>query len=171
MDSIWSPWNLCLPCGFHLESMGEGKVHVVVPEAAEGRGMRIRKETEYVKLLKAGSGTTGTRTGEVLPRGMRPRTSIVEDDGKEVEDQASVVDYGLEVDYAMATVVENAKGLQPTYEEARRRPDWPKWQEAIQKELSSLEKTGTWRLVKRPPGAKWLTVDGFCVSRRMLQGK
>ena len=47
------------------------------------------------------------------------------------------------------------------YQEARKRPDWPKWEEAIQKELESLKKTGTWELVKRPPGAnivksKWV---------------
>ena len=40
-------------------------------------------------------------------------------------------------------------GLEPTYEEACKRPDWPKWEEAIQKELVSLEKMGTWH--KRPP--------------------
>ena len=48
----------------------------------------------------------------------------------------------------MASVVENAEGLTPTYEEARKRPDWPKWDEAIKKELNSLEKMGTWHLVK-----------------------
>src|ERR1700678_3049794 len=53
----------------------------------------------------------------------------------------------------MATVVESAVGLEPMYEEARKRPDWPKWEEAIQKELTSLEKTGTWHWAKRPPGA------------------
>ena len=39
----------------------------------------------------------------------------------------------------MVTVVESAVGLEPMYEEARKRPDWPKWEEAIQKELVSLE--------------------------------
>lgn len=34
-------------------------------------------------------------------------------------------------DYAMATVIESAEGLMPTYDEARKRPDWPKWEEAI----------------------------------------
>jgi hypothetical protein len=127
---------------------------IVVPEAAEGRGMCIRKETEYVKLLKAGSGVTGTRTGGVLPRGMRTGTSTIGDDDR-VAEHVSVVDYhdGSETDYAMAAVVENAEGLQPMYEEARKYPDWPGWQELIQMELDSLEKTGTWHLVKQPPGA------------------
>ena len=50
----------------------------------------------------------------------------------------------------MATVVESTEGSMPTYKEAKRHPDWPKWQEAIRKELDGLEKMGTWKLVKRP---------------------
>ena len=46
----------------------------------------------------------------------------------------------------MATVVKNAEGLQPTYEEAQKRPDWPEWEEAIQKELTTLKEMGTYRL-------------------------
>ena len=53
----------------------------------------------------------------------------------------------------MATVVESAEALMPTYEEAHKRPDWPKWDKAIQKELDNLEKCGTWELIKRPSGA------------------
>ena len=53
----------------------------------------------------------------------------------------------------MAMVIESAEGLTPTYEEARKRPDWPKWEGAIQTELRNLERSGTWRLVKRPPDA------------------
>ena len=133
-----------------------------VAETIEGRGKRIRKETEYVRLLKDGLGVTGSRTGEVLPRGMRPGSSIAADDGGGVE-HAGVVDCESGIDYAMATVLESVEGLQPTYEEARKRPDWPKWQEAIKVELNSLEKTGTWRLVKRPPNTN--VVDSRWVLR------
>jgi transposase InsO family protein len=133
-----------------------------VAKPIEGRGQRIRKETEYVRLLKEGTGVTGNRGGGVLPRGMRPGTSVVGSDGDDV-DHATAVDCEVNVEYAMVTVVESAEGLQPTYEEARKRPDWPKWQEAIQKELDTLEKTGTYRLVKRPPGAN--IVDSRWVLR------
>lgn len=51
----------------------------------------------------------------------------------------------------MASVIGGMEGLEPTCAEARRRPDWPKWEEAIRKELKGLEASGTWRLVKRPP--------------------
>jgi len=51
----------------------------------------------------------------------------------------------------------------PTYEEARRCPDWPKWDEAIQKELGSLKKSGTWEIVEHPKGAN--VVDNRWVLR------
>ena len=54
----------------------------------------------------------------------------------------------LEIDHAMATVVESGEGLTPTYEEACKCSDWPKWQGAIQKELKSLKQTHTWHLVE-----------------------
>ena len=98
-----------------------------VPEVVEGRGKRIRKETEYVRMLREGSGTTGGRTGETLPRGMQSGTVPVTADTQRTE-YATSVSLEPELDHAMAAVVE---GLEPTFEEAKRRPDWPKWQEAI----------------------------------------
>ena len=44
----------------------------------------------------------------------------------------------------------DAECIEPTYAEAKKRPDWPKWQEAIQAELDSLVANGTWRVVPRP---------------------
>jgi hypothetical protein len=54
-------------------------------------------------------------------------------------------------DFAMAAVTEGAEGLMPEYAEAKRCPDWPRWQEAIKDEICTLEANGTWELVKRPP--------------------
>ena len=111
----------------------------------QGRGKCIRKETQYVRMLKDGSGVTGSKKGRVLPRGMQFGTVVVDESNTGLDES--------EIDHAMAAVVENVEGLTPTYEEARKRPDWPKWDKAIQIELKSLEKTGTWRLVERPPEA------------------
>jgi hypothetical protein len=110
---------------------------------AEGRGKRFRKETEYVRMLKDGTAVTGSRG--ILPKGMRPGSSIEE-----------VADYTSESaveEFAMASVIESADGTMPTYEEARRRPDWPKWEMAINIELENLKASGTWELVERPSGA------------------
>ena len=83
-------------------------------------------------------GITGTPQGgggNLLPKGI-PESS----------DAA-----GLTVeDFAMATVMASAEGIEPTYEEARRQSDWPRWHEAIQIELSNLKTSGTWELTKQP---------------------
>ena len=88
----------------------------------------------------------GGKTSGVLPRGMQQGTPIAAAGGSD-PGQAT------EVDYAMATVIESVEGLTPTYEEARKRPDWPKWEVAIQTELSNLEKSRTWCLVEQPRDA------------------
>jgi len=66
-------------------------------------------------------------------------------------------------DFAMASVTEASEGIMPSYEEAQKRPDWPKWQEAIKAELASLEANGTWELIERPSGAN--VVDSKWVLR------
>ena len=44
-----------------------------------------------------------------------------------------------------------AEGLEPmTVDEAKTRPDWPKWEEAINAELKSLEDAHTWNVVEHP---------------------
>ena len=102
-------------------------------------------------MLKHSSGITGERSRlgvqRILLAGMRGMSENVE---------SSVAE-----EYAMATVIESAEGLMPSYEEVCKRSDWPKWEEAIQKELSMLKKSGTWKLTKRPPeanvvGCKWV---------------
>ena len=118
---------------------------VETPDPVGGRGMRIRKDSEYVRMLKDGTATTGQKS--ILPKGMQ-------------ENPAKVIDETIE-EHAMASVIEGTEGSMPTYEEALKRPDWPKWEEAISKELGSLKASGTWELVERPPGAnvvgsKWV---------------
>jgi hypothetical protein len=36
--------------------------------------------------------------------------------------------------------------------EAKKSPEWPKWEEAIHVELDQLRKMGTWQLIDKPPG-------------------
>jgi Reverse transcriptase (RNA-dependent DNA polymerase) len=56
----------------------------------------------------------------------------------------------------------DAEALEPrTLAEAKRRPDWPLWEKAIQDELAMLKAAGTWRLEEAPAGAnvigsKWV---------------
>ena len=66
-----------------------------------------------------------------------------------------------EEDWGMAVMMDAAEDLNPTYEEAKRQSDWPKWEEAIRAELRSLEANKTWSVVERPKDAnvvssKWV---------------
>ena len=67
-------------------------------------------------MLKEGSGVTGERSRlgvqRILPAGMRGIPGNVE---------SSVAE-----EYAMATVIESAECLMPSYEEVHKRSDWPK---------------------------------------------
>ena len=48
-----------------------------------------------------------------------------------------------------------------TLREARARPDWPLWKEAMDREMATLDQAGTWRTIERPAGknvvgSKWV---------------
>lgn len=64
--------------------------------------------------------------------------------------------------YALVTETSDAEGLEPrSLAEAKRRADWPLWENAIKEELAMLEKAGTWELIEAPQnanviGSKWV---------------
>ena len=64
--------------------------------------------------------------------------------------------------FAMVAATADVEGTDSTsVEEARSRSDWSKWEEAMQKELDTLEKARTWTVVECPPninviGCKWV---------------
>ena len=49
----------------------------------------------------------------------------------------------MTIELAMAAVMGEVECIEPTYQEAKKHPDWPKWQEAIQAELEFLVANGT----------------------------
>ena len=121
------------------------------PDPVEGRGKCIRKESEYVRMLKDGSAITGQGSKNILPKGMQLASTI------------TAVNENVEAEHAMATIIESAEGSMPTHEEALKSPDWPKWEDAINKGLDNLKRFGTWEMVKRPPNAN--VVDSKWVLR------
>ncbi|OJT10146.1 Retrovirus-related Pol polyprotein from transposon TNT 1-94 [Trametes pubescens] len=55
---------------------------------------------------------------------------------------------------AMAAQMAEVEGLDPrSLAEAKRRPEWPCWEEAMEEELHALEAHKMWHLEKPPPGA------------------
>ncbi|KAJ3559907.1 hypothetical protein NM688_g59 [Phlebia brevispora] len=74
------------------------------------------------------------------------------------------------LNFAMAAVICDAARLElMSLEAAWKRDDWPMWQDAMQKELDSLEKAGTWELVEKLEGkniigCKWVYHLKFTVD-------
>jgi hypothetical protein len=68
--------------------------------------------------------------------------------------------HGME--FVFVTETADAEALEPhMLAEAKRRPDWPSWEKAIEEELATLKAAGTWKLEDTPPGAniigsKWV---------------
>jgi Reverse transcriptase (RNA-dependent DNA polymerase) len=82
---------------------------------------------------------------------------------------------GLE--HALAAEVADMEAMEPhMLAEAKRRPDWPLWEKAIEEELATLKAAGTWRLEEAPPGAniigsKWVFKAKKDAARNIVRYK
>ena len=78
---------------------------------------------------------------------------------------------------ALAAEIADAEVLEPrNLAEAKRRPDWPLWEQAISEELTTLCKAGTWKLEAPPPranviGSKWVFKAKKDASGKVVQYK
>lgn len=150
-------------------------IEPIQPEVAEqetgGRGKRIRKESGYVRRIREGEGrsTNWRNRDPAIPKGIQ----LLPGQPEELRENAEMANEKdiEEEDWAMAAVMDMAEYLNPSYEEAKRRPDWPKWQEAIKAELESLEKNGTWSTVKCPKGANVVSCKWVLRIKKNAAGK
>jgi len=55
--------------------------------------------------------------------------------------------------------------------DAKKSADWPKWEKAVQIELTQLQQMGTWRLVEKPPDAIPLANKWTFVRKRNKAGE
>ncbi len=55
--------------------------------------------------------------------------------------------------------------------DAKKSPDWPEWEKAIQIELTQLQQMGTWRLVEKLPDAILIANKWTFVKKRNKAGK
>ena len=68
----------------------------------------------------------------------------------------------LDEEMAMLTETAEAEALEPaSLAEAKRRPDWPNWEQVLAEALTTLHEAGTWEIVEPPPGvnivgSKWV---------------
>ena len=106
-------------------------------------------ESSYLQMLRQGNGTHDGKSGKsIIPKGIQ--TAVV----KGIESRDTVIAWELDDEnavFALLTGNAEAEGLEPmTIEEAKMRPDWPRWEEAINTELKSLDNAHTWNVVNRP---------------------
>ena len=63
-----------------------------------------------------------------------------------------------------------------TLKEAKRSPEWPEWEKAIQTELNTLKQMGTWEMVdapkdRKPVTSKWVFVKKYDKDRNLQKYK
>ena len=116
----------------------------------EGRPKRVRRESAAVKRLHSGEGVMSTKPMKMgqLPKGVQP--GFIEE---VIDDDESVA--------VAAVAITEIDEVQPSYEEAHQRSDWPEWKKAIDVELQNLKEAGTWDVVERLSGmnivdSKWV---------------
>ena len=112
---------------------------ILIPEPR--RSGRQRQPSQYLRDIMSGKFVTGSR--ERVPQGLQMPGQL------EVEPEMEEEMNGA----ALAAVMSEAEGLDPrSLAEARRRPDWPRWQEAMEEEHDALVAHGTWELEDKPAG-------------------
>ena len=99
-------------------------------------------------MLQQGNGTHDGKSGKlIISKGIQ--TAVVK--GIESGDAMTVWELDDEnAVFVLLTGNAETEGLEPTtIEEAKTRPDWSRWEEAINAELKSLDNTHTWNVVDR----------------------
>ena len=131
---------------------------------------RQHTESTYIQLLQHGEGTHNGRGGNpIIPKGIQ--TAVVE----EVEGGHASTVWELDnenVVFALLARNAEAEGLEPTMiEEAKMRPDWPKWEEAINAELKSLDDAHTWNMVEHPKNTNVVSCKWIFKIKKNAAGK
>jgi len=73
--------------------------------------------------------------------------------------------------YMVAVAIQEVQGDPKTLQQARSRTDWPQWQEAMDREISTLEGAHTWESVPRPPGKNIVGSKWVFRIKRNAEGK
>ena len=118
-----------------------------------------------MKALRDGNSTHDGRHGDLpFPQGMQPvesqkregeKMTHTDEEGTDPIDNGSMTTGAWEYDadnvaYALIAGVAETEGLElETIEEVWRRPDWAKWEEAVNAKLRSLDEVHIWNVVKR----------------------
>ena len=155
----------------------------MLPEPQPERTSCLRKPSRIVQELQAGVGVTSSRPSDpTIPKGVPIPGSFSEEDENEANMAAGAwsVKTGLPTlrenwpgfEVALVTKTADSEALEPrNLAEAKRRPDWPLWEQAIREELDTLHTAGTWTLEHAPPGANVIGSKWVFKAKKDASGK
>jgi len=112
-------------------------------ETTRSQPKQMWKPSTNIQQICTGEGTvTGHTDAPALPHGLQNPTEML----TEYAD-----DSGSAPEYATLAVMGSGLGMEPHNEhKARASPDWPKWENTMNEEITQLMTNNTWELVERP---------------------
>ena len=119
-----------------------------------GRGKRVRKESAYVRRIRDGENASA------LPKGIQVAPEMA-GGAWEVEEE----------DWAMASMMNQAELLEPTYEEVKRRPDCQNGSRPWKRNSEAWRQARPGQLLIGQPMRMSCRPNGFSASKRMLLAK
>ena len=145
------------------------------PEPDVQTTKRIRKPSQHVLDIVEGRASSSNRPSDpTITRGIQlppPLPPVVEQPKNEVLEWEGKSEWIMATDfaeeYAMLAEISETEAFEPrTLTEAKHLPDCPLWEKAIEEELETLQKAGTWELTEARPeaniiGSKWV----FCAKK------
>jgi hypothetical protein len=153
------------------------------PEPQPQHTTRLRKPSRIVQELQVGVGVASSHPSDpIIPRGINVPGSY----GKEEEESVDMAIGAWSVETGLPTLRESWLGLEVALAaetadsevlkprnlvEAKRRPDWPLWEQAIREELDTLHAAGTWTLEHAPPGANVIGSKWVFKAKKDASGK
>ena len=155
------------------------------PEPEPRRSARLRNPSRRLCELQEGVGVASSRPSDpVVPRGVSiPGGFDAEGEMVGLVDEragAWSVEAGLPtlreswpgIEVALVAETSDSEALEPrNLAEAKRRPDWPLWEQAIREELDMLRTAGTWTLEHAPPGANIIGSKWVFKAKKDASGK
>ena len=148
----------------------ESSVEVGSEENAEPNLVEMCPETNMIRIpegnLNSGDGDAGQNSGEEI-------SNVISENNQDTNQPSLMTLRSGRVkgnsphESCFTSLALNAgifiEDIPDTVNELRNRDDWPKWDEAIKKELKSLEENQTWEIAELPEGrntidSKWVFV-------------
>lgn len=158
---------------------GKGKARVE-PQEQPRRSTRVSKPSSKAVRIAEGEGTTGAEFEGLTPSPQarqymhpdwphtsKPKTTRRNPSASYAEVTSADFVYSAEIEDFVEAAVAETQDDPKSLAQAQSRSDWPKWQEAMDAEIKTLEKAGTWTTVPRPANknivsSKWV----FRVKRK-----